>query len=52
VPFADGGEPITTNIQLRCRAHNAYEGDEWFGPLAAVTRQHSDALPAQTNGER
>jgi hypothetical protein len=33
VPFAEGGEAIATNIQLRCRAHNAYEADEW--PLIA-----------------
>ena len=33
VPFADGGETIAGNIQLRCRAHNAYEAEEWFGPL-------------------
>ena len=52
VPFAEGGEAVATNIELRCRAHNAYEAEEWFGPLAAVTRQHSDAPPAQRNGER
>lgn len=52
VPFADGGEAITTNIQLRCRAHNACEADEWFRPLAAATRRGSHALPAQRNGER
>jgi hypothetical protein len=35
VPFAEGGAAIASNIQLRCRAHNAYEGEQWFGPLIA-----------------
>jgi 5-methylcytosine-specific restriction endonuclease McrA len=38
VPYADGGEATTANIQLRCRAHNAYEAGEWFGPLVARER--------------
>jgi hypothetical protein len=33
VPFADGGETTIANLQLRCRAHNAYEADVHFGPL-------------------
>lgn len=31
VPFAEGGEAIAENIQLRCRAHNAYEAELHFG---------------------
>jgi 5-methylcytosine-specific restriction endonuclease McrA len=31
VPFADGGLTTVENIQLRCRAHNAYEAERWFG---------------------
>jgi 5-methylcytosine-specific restriction endonuclease McrA len=31
VPFADGGSATVENIQLRCRAHNQYESDRWFG---------------------
>jgi len=31
VPFADGGETSTDNLELRCRAHNAYEAERWFG---------------------
>jgi hypothetical protein len=30
-PFAEGGETTTGNIQLRCRSHNAYEAELWFG---------------------
>lgn len=32
IPFADGGATTTDNIELRCRAHNAYEAEQWFGP--------------------
>ena len=31
VPYAMGGETATTNLQLRCRAHNAYEAEQDFG---------------------
>jgi hypothetical protein len=31
VPFADDGLPTSVNLQLRCRAHNAYEAQLWFG---------------------
>ena len=31
VPFADGGRAVVENIQLRCRAHNQYESERWFG---------------------
>ena len=30
-PFAVGGQATTANIQLRCRAHNGYEADLFFG---------------------
>ena len=29
VPFADGGPTTAENLQLRCRAHNAFEAEEW-----------------------
>jgi hypothetical protein len=31
VPFARGGAATASNISLRCRAHNAYEGELCFG---------------------
>jgi hypothetical protein len=31
-PFADGGETTAGNLQLRCRAHNAYEATLYFEP--------------------
>jgi 5-methylcytosine-specific restriction endonuclease McrA len=32
VPFAAGGETSARNLELRCRAHNQYEADQYFGP--------------------
>jgi hypothetical protein len=32
LPFADGGETTIENLELRCRAHNAYEAALLFGP--------------------
>jgi hypothetical protein len=29
-PFADGGKATVENIELRCRAHNAYEAKLFF----------------------
>jgi hypothetical protein len=31
-PFAAGGEATVDNIELRCRAHNVYEAEQYFGP--------------------
>ncbi|HVQ28997.1 MAG TPA: hypothetical protein VMV21_05425 [Vicinamibacteria bacterium] len=35
-PFAAGGETTLENIQLRCRAHNAYEARAYFAPSLAT----------------
>ena len=32
VPFAAGGQTSAENLALRCRAHNAYEAEQYFGP--------------------
>ena len=29
MPFTDGGRSDSANLQLRCRAHNAFEAEEW-----------------------
>ena len=39
VPFAAGGAPDATNIELRCRAHNLYEAELFFG-ADAVRESH------------
>lgn len=31
VPYADGGETTAGNIELRCRGHNGFEAERWFG---------------------
>ena len=33
-PFAAGGKATVENIELRCRAHNAYEAQLFFGDVA------------------
>ena len=41
VPYAAGGETVVENLELRCRAHNAYESELYFGrgqPLFARER--------------
>jgi 5-methylcytosine-specific restriction endonuclease McrA len=35
VPYAVGGEATIANLELRCRAHNAYEADQYYGPRRA-----------------
>lgn len=43
IPFADGGATDAANLELRCRAHNAFEADAWFGlskPEDAVGSAH------------
>jgi hypothetical protein len=40
-PFADGGATTAGNLQLRCRAHNAYEAMLYFGP--SVVRERPGA---------
>jgi hypothetical protein len=48
VPFADGGATDAANLQLRCRAHNAFEAEEWFGPLIARERAPAYRNSVQT----
>ena len=39
-PYAAGGETTADNLELRCRAHNAYEAERYFGvPLFARERR-------------
>ena len=32
-PYAAGGRTTVENLELRCRSHNAYEAEQYFGPL-------------------
>jgi 5-methylcytosine-specific restriction endonuclease McrA len=33
VPYADCGATDASNLQVRCRAHNQHEAEQWFGPM-------------------
>jgi hypothetical protein len=46
VPFAAGGRATTDNIQLRCRAHNGYEAELFFGP--SLAREEAAAFGCST----
>ncbi len=41
VPYAAGGRATVGNIQLRCRTHNSYEAEVFFGPA----RRESEVAP-------
>ena len=40
-PFADGGQASPANIELRCRAHNVYEANEFFARPESPSRGKS-----------
>jgi hypothetical protein len=44
VPFAEGGKTSASNLELRCRAHNQYEADLWFGARATPTAREARAV--------
>jgi hypothetical protein len=52
-PHGDGGEARPENIELRCRAHNSYEADVYFGPgneavrNAAMQKRYRSKLDRQ-----
>ena len=46
VPFAWGGESTVENIELRCRTHNAYEGELIFGKV--LRKSKAWVLPPTT----
>ena len=54
IPHAAGGRPTVENIQLRCRAHNGYEVDLFFGPGKRRTREDvvGEARAAYGRGPR
>lgn len=54
VPYAAGGRPTVDNIQLRCRAHNGYEAETFYGPAreypgSAVAREAAVAREGHCN---
>ena len=39
VPYAAGGKAVVENLELRCRAHNAYEAEQSFGTSLFVREE-------------
>jgi hypothetical protein len=53
VPYAAGGKATVDNIQLRCRAHNGYAVDQYFGRGKRRTRDDGRCeRPARVEGTR
>lgn len=38
MPYAEGGSATVGNIELRCRAHNAFEAEQYFGSFVLRER--------------
>jgi hypothetical protein len=45
VPYAAGGLTTIENLELRCRSHNAYEAEQYFGSLLVRETQSSWSGP-------
>ncbi|MGH2453910.1 MAG: HNH endonuclease [bacterium] len=50
-PYAAGGEATADNIQLRCRAHNGYEAELYFGPRHPERVKETRASYLAPNGQ-
>jgi len=46
-PFASGGPTTADNLELRCRAHNAYEAELFFGPFV-VREERAEFDPTRS----
>jgi 5-methylcytosine-specific restriction endonuclease McrA len=51
VPFARGGPTSAENLQLRCRAHNAYEAEQEFGARMSMRRCPAPPAMAAPSGQ-
>ena len=53
VPFAAGGRSTASNVELRCRAHNAFEAEKYFGAatVAAARKRRPSRRPSSGGGE-
>ena len=49
VPYGAGGKATVENIQLRCRAHNGYEAERFYGPGVRRTRVTRSGTSIATN---
>ena len=51
VPFARGGPTSAENLELRCRAHNAYESEREFGARVPVGGGRAPRATATLSGQ-
>jgi hypothetical protein len=51
VPFAAGGKSTVENLQLRCRAHNSYEAEVFYGPARRYVAEDA-GRDAAVGGDR
>jgi hypothetical protein len=47
-PYATGGPATVENLELRCRAHDAYESEQCFGPMWVRERSGVDVWTIRT----
>jgi hypothetical protein len=64
VPHGAGGPPTVSNLQLRCKAHNAYEADLYYGPRVSedfvseasapygASRRHGNSVRTELSRDR
>ena len=43
-PYAAGGLTVVENLELRCRAHNLYEAERYFGDRLPLLAKESPGL--------
>lgn len=47
-PYAAGGTSVAENIELRCRAHNHYDAELFFGSVASSTCEEDSRTAVET----
>jgi hypothetical protein len=52
IPYALDGPTTAENLQLRCRAHNAYESEQCFGSMWVRERRDGDGWTVQLGPDR
>jgi HNH endonuclease len=51
-PYADGGATEVENLELRCRAHNMYEAEQYFGSRLPLLVREAGAAYVMTTRSR
>ncbi len=51
-PYSTGGPTTVENLELRCRAHNAYESEQCFGSMWIRERRDGDGWTVQPGPDR